>query len=305
MKKILIIGANGFVGGYLIKEHIDNGYEVIAADKADTFRYDYPISYEKINILDKEMLDEIIKKYMPEYIVNLAAISSVGLSWKIPADTMNVNIIGTINILESVRENVPSARILLIGSSEEYIQKNVPLKEEDQLDANNPYGISKIAQENIAKMYVERYGLNIVCTRSFNHTGVGQTDSFAIPSFCKQVAEIEKSGEPGKIYVGNLSAYRDISDVKDVVKVYRKLLEEGHELVYNVGSGKTHKIEDLLKYIVSLSNQNIDIIIDKEKVRKIDTPYICCDNSKVAKYFDGTDIKDTIKEMYDFYRCER
>ena len=305
MKKILIIGANGFVGGYLIKEHINNGYEVIAADKADNFRYDYPISYEEIDILDKEMLDKVIKKYIPEYVVNLAAISSVGLSWKIPKETMNVNIIGTINILESIKENAPQARILLIGSSEEYIQKNEPLKEDDKLDANNPYGISKIAAENIAKMYKEKYGLNIVCTRSFNHTGVGQTDNFAIPSFCKQVAEIEKSGMPGKIYVGNLSAYRDISDVKDVVKVYRKILQEGTDLVYNVGSGKANKIEDLLKYIVSLSSQKIEIVIDKEKVRSIDTPYVCCNNSKIVKYFDGTDIKETIKEMYDFYKCER
>lgn len=301
MKKVLIIGANGFVGGYLIKEYLNNGYEVIAADMADVFRYEYSAKYEKINILDKDMIDTILKKYMPDYIINLAAISSVGLSWKMPQNTMNVNIIGTINILDSIKENVPNAKILLIGSSEEYIQKQEPLKEEDLLDANNPYGISKIAAENVAKMYLEKYGLNIVCTRSFNHTGVGQADNFAIPSFCKQVAEIEKSKAPGKIYVGNLSAYRDISDVRDVVKVYRCLIEEGKDLIYNVGSGKTYKMEDLLNYIISLSSQKIEVIVDKEKFRSVDTPYICCDNSKTAKYFDGTDIKDTIKEMYEYY----
>lgn len=301
MKKVLIIGANGFVGGYLIKEYLNNGYEVIAADMADVFRYEYSAKYEKINILDKDMIDTILKKYMPDYIINLAAISSVGLSWKMPQNTMNVNIIGTINILDSIKENVPNAKILLIGSSEEYIQKQEPLKEEDLLDANNPYGISKIAAENVAKMYLEKYGLNIVCTRSFNHTGVGQADNFAIPSFCKQVAEIEKSKAPGKIYVGNLSAYRDISDVRDVVKVYRCLLEEEKDLIYNVGSGKTYKMEDLLNYIISLSSQKIEVIVDKEKFRSVDTPYICCDNSKTAKYFDGTDIKDTIKEMYEYY----
>ena len=149
-------------------------------------------------------------------------------------------------------------------------------------------------------MYKQRYNMKIVCTRSFNHTGIGQTDTFAIPSFCKQVAEIEKSGKDGKIYVGNLSAFRDISDVEDVVKTYRMLLEnETEDLIYNVGSGKAYKIEELLEYIISLSNQKIEIIIDEEKYRKIDTPYICCNNSKTAKYFDGTDIKDTIKSMYD------
>lgn len=302
MKKVLIIGANGFVGEYLIKEFLDNGYEVIASDKADKFRYDYPAKYEKIDILDKSLIDNILKKYSPEYIVNLAAISSVGLSWKMPKETMNVNIIGTINILDSINENVPNARVLLIGSSEEYVQKNEPLNEEDVLDANNPYGISKVAAENIAKMYYKKYGLNIVCTRSFNHTGVNQADNFAIPSFCKQVAEIEKSGEPGEIYVGNLSSYRDISDVRDIVRVYRKLLEEGTDIIYNVGSGKTYKMEDLLNYIVSLSSQKVEVKIDKEKYRSVDTPYICCDNSKIKKYFNGTDIKDTIKEMYEFYK---
>lgn len=133
--------------------------------------------------------------------------------------------------------------------------------------------------------------------------GCGQLDTFAIPSFCKQVAEIEKSGKSGKIYVGNLTAFRDLSDVRDVVKVYRKLLEEDtKELVYNVGSGKSYQIEELLKYIVSLSSQEIEIVIDKEKVRKVDTPYICADNSKTYKYFEGTDIKTTIKEMYEYFK---
>lgn len=111
---------------------------------------------------------------------------------------MEVNIIGSLNILEAVRKVLPSAKILFIGSSEEYIAKDEPLKEEDMVDANNPYGISKIAGENIAKMYAKRYGINVVCTRSFNHTGAGQLDTFAIPSFCKQVAEIEKLGKPRK-----------------------------------------------------------------------------------------------------------
>ncbi len=300
MKKVLITGAGGFVGSYLIKEFKENGYEIIACDINKSDSISKEVVYYDMDILNKARIDEVLKDTMPDYLINLAAISSVGLSWKIPQKTIEVNTIGTLNILEAVRENCLNCKVMLIGSSEEYEPSDKPLREGDTVNANNPYGISKIAAENFAKMYKERYNMKIVCTRSFNHTGVGQTDTFAIPSFCKQVAEIEKSGQAGKIYVGNLSAYRDISDVRNVVKTYRKLLEnETEELVYNVGSGKAHKVEDLLKYIVSLSNQKIDIIVDEEKVRKIDTPYICCDNSKTAKYFDGTDIKDTIKAMYD------
>lgn len=303
MRKILIIGANGFVGKYLAKEFEQDGYEVITADISDESKLEPEFEYHVVDILDKTQLEEIISKTNPDFLVNLAAISSVGASWNIPEKTMEVNVVGTLNILETARRIIPKCKILLIGSSEEYESKDEPLKESDTLDANNPYGISKIAQENFAKLYKEKYGLNIVCTRSFNHTGIGQLDKFAIPSFCKQVAKIEETNKPGRIYVGNLSAYRDISDVRDVVKVYKALLEnETEELVYNVGSGKTHKIEDLLKYIISLANVPIEVIIDQNKLRPVDTPYICCDNSKTSQYFDGTDIRDTIKEMYQHYR---
>ena len=302
MKKVLITGASGFVGKYLIKEFQKESYEIIACDINQEQFFDENVSYHNIDILDKDAVEDIIKQNKPDYLVNLAAISSVGLSWSIPKKTMEVNVLGTLNILEAVKEYCPKCKILLIGSSEEYESKNAPLKEEDLINANNPYGISKITQENFAKLYKEKYNIQIVCTRSFNHTGIGQLEQFVIPSFCKQVAEIEKSGKQGKIYVGNLSAYRDISDVKDVVKVYKKLLEnETDKLIYNVGSGKAYKIEELLKYIISLSNQEIEIVIDKDKFRPIDTPYICCDNAKTAKYFDNTDIKETIKQMYEYY----
>lgn len=302
MKKVLITGAGGFVGRYLIDIFKKDNYEILACDinKKDNFGKD--IEYRDMDILNKEMIKPILKEFQPDYLINLAAISSVGMSWKIPNKTVEVNVIGTINLLEAVHAFCPECKVLLIGSSEEYISKNEPLKETDEVNANNPYGISKIAQENFAKLYKEKYGMKIVCTRSFNHIGVGQMDTFAIPSFCKQVAEIEKSGKPGPIAVGNLSAYRDFSDVRDIVKVYKALLEnETDELIYNVGSGNAYQMKELLEYIVSLSTQRIDIVTDEDKLRPVDTPYICCDNTKTKKYFDNTDIKITIKEIYNYY----
>lgn len=302
MKKVLIVGAGGFVGRYLIDEFKYNGYEVIASDISNKNIINKDVEYHNLDILNKEEVNSVVKLYEPDYIINLAAISSVGLSWSIPDKTIEVNVVGTLNLLEAVKEYNKKCKVLLIGSSEEYEAKNTPLKENDNINANNPYGISKVAQENFAKLYKEKYGLNIVCTRSFNHIGVGQMEQFVIPSFCKQVAQIEKTNKPGKIFVGNLSAYRDMSDVRDIVRVYRLLLENNvEELVYNVGSGNTYKIEDLLKYIISLSNQEIEIVIDMEKMRPIDTPYICCDNTKIRKYFTNRDIKLTIREIYESY----
>lgn len=303
MDKILIIGANGFVGKYLIEEFQKDNYEIIACDKCKPTQNIKNVKYYDIDILKKEAVESLIMECNPKYLINLAAISSVGASWNIPDATVEVNVVGTLNILEAVRKYNSTCKVLIIGSSEEYETKNEPLKETDKINANNPYGISKVAQENFAKIYKEKYGLNIVCTRSFNHTGVGQLEKFVIPSFCKQTAEIDKTNKPGKIYVGNISAYRDISDVKDVVEVYKALLEnETEEFVYNVGSGNSYKMEDLLKYIVSLSSQPIEIVMDKEKIRPVDTPYICCDNTKIKKYFKNTDIKQTIKEMYEYYK---
>lgn len=171
MKKVLITGAGGFVGKYLIKEFRDNNYDVIACDinKGNDFCKD--VTYYDMNILDKQRIEEILDKTKPDYIINLAAISSVGMSWSIPEKTMEVNIIGMLNILEAVRKVTPTSKVMLIGSSEEYEAKDKPLKEKDKVNSNNPYGISKVAGENIAKMYKERYGMNIICTRSFNHTG--------------------------------------------------------------------------------------------------------------------------------------
>ena len=217
--------------------------------------------------------------------------------------TVDVNIKGTLHLLDAVQRFAPSAKVLLIGSAEEYAAKNSPLVEADTLEASNPYGITKIAQENFAELYRKKYGMRIVCTRSFNHTGIGQTPTFALPSFCKQVAEIDKSGKPGKIYVGNLTAVRDFSDVEDVVHVYRMLLENDNAwAVYNVGSGIAYSMQELLQTIIGFAKVPIEIVQDVAKMRPVDIPYLCADNSRIRKFWRGTDIRTTIKKMFDFYR---
>ena len=289
--KVVIVGASGFVGGYLARELESAGHSTVKVDLPE------------VNLLDAKQVEALVESAKPDAVVNLAAISSVGASWKCPADTISVNVNGTINLLEAVRKHATQAKTLLIGSAEEYAvpEGNAPLKETDPLEASNPYGISKIAQENFAQLYRKKYGMKIVCTRSFNHTGVGQTTTFALPSFVKQVAEIHKSGKPGKIFVGNLSAFRDFSDVEDVVHVYRMLLENENEYdTYNVGSGIAHKIEDLLKNVIlKFTPVEIEIVVDPAKVRPVETPYLCADNSRIKKYWRGTDIKVTLQKMFD------
>lgn len=294
--KVVIVGAAGFVGKYLTRELEAAGHSVVTADLPE------------VNLQNAPQVESLIEGAKPDAVVNLAAISSVGASWKCPADTISVNVNGTLNLLEAIRKHAPHAKTLLIGSAEEYAipEGNKALKETDPLEASNPYGISKIAQENFAQLYRKKYGMQIVCTRSFNHTGVGQTTTFALPSFVKQVAEIDKSGKPGKILVGNLSAWRDFSDVEDVVHVYRMLLENENEFdTYNVGSGIANRIEDLLKdVILKFTPAEIEIVVDPEKVRPVETPYLCADNIRIKKYWKGTDIRTTLKKMFDHFRAE-
>ena len=293
---VVIVGAAGFVGKYLARELEAAGHSVVTADLPE------------VNLQNAPQVESLIEGAKPDAVVNLAAISSVGASWKCPANTISVNVNGTLNLLEAIRKHAPQAKTLLIGSAEEYAipEGNKALKETDPLEASNPYGISKIAQENFAQLYRKKYGMKIVCTRSFNHTGVGQTTTFALPSFVKQAAEIDKSGKPGKIFVGNLSACRDFSDVEDVVHVYRMLLENENEFdTYNVGSGIAHRIEDLLKdVILKFTPVDIDIVVDPDKVRPVETPYLCADNTRVKKYWNGTDIRVTLKKMFDHFRAE-
>ena len=306
MSRVLIFGAGGFVGSYLCKEFLNNGYKVSGTDKGEGSALPSEVDFYKTDLMQANEVEKLIGQIQPDIIVNLAAISSVGASWNMPQTTMAINVIGALNIMEAARKSEQKPRILFVGSSEEYVISENPLDENTQLNANNPYGISKVTQEQFAKLYREQYGLKIYCVRPFNHTGIGQRDSFVLPSFCKQVAEIDKSGKDGKIQVGNLKVKRDFSHVKDVVRAYRMIVESDNcNQIYNVGSGNAYSLEDMLTYIIGLSDQNIEIEVDQNRIRPTDQPVICCDRSLIGKELGWKpqyDVYDALKEMFDYYK---
>ncbi len=300
-KKALIIGVSGFVGPYLQKELLSHEYEVYGCDSMSA-KQQAAENFSIVDITDYEAVCELIATVKPTHIFNLAAISSVGLSWEKPQITVNVNVCGTINILEAVRRTKIKTKILLVGSSEEYSSLNRPVSENDELDATNPYGISRIMIEEFAKLYRNRYGLDITCIRAFNHTGLGQTPVFVLPSFIEQVSQITLSKSSGIIKVGNISVYRDFSDVRDVVCAYRLIAECNEKIdAINVGSGVAYKIEDLLNFIISLSDQHIEVVVEKERFRPADLQYCCCNNALLkakTNWRPQYHIYDTLREMY-------
>lgn len=303
MKRVLIFGVGGFVGGYLTKEFQQHGYEIYGSDAVD--KHPEGIPFRKADMLDAEVLAELVAEVRPDAIVNLAAISSVGLSWKIPQATIQVNVVGALNILEAARAITPMPKVLFIGSSEEYAESDKPISETSPLNANNPYGISKMTQEKFAESYRERYGMQVYCVRAFNHTGVGQNANFVIPNWCKQAAEISKSGKPGVMRVGNLNVSRDFGNVKDIVRAYRMVLESDDcSQVYNIGTGNSVLLKDLLQFIVSLSEQPITVEVDPTLIRPVDTPYICCDRSLITEklgWVPEYTLFDTVKELVGEY----
>lgn len=312
MNTALIFGAAGFVGRYLARELKMHGYTVYGSDAVELTELsteDLFTSFHKCDLLDAESVRNTIELLKPTHIINLAAISSVGISWKIPQKTMEVNVTGGLNILEAVREVCPDTRLLFIGSSEEYKVTDQPISEVTPLDANNPYGISKLAIERFSEIYRNRYGLKVFYVRAFNHTGIGQKDSFVIPSWCKQAADISNSGRPGAMKVGNTGVVRDLSDVRDVVRAYRMVIEsEDCDIVYNIGSGKGTPLEEVLILLQKLSKQSISVERDPNLFRPADNPVIICDHSLITEKLGWQteyELVETVEELFYFYASKQ
>lgn len=305
--RALITGVNGFVGHYLSQYLLEKGYEIYGTVIEDKIKID-DVKILKMNLLNKKEVNETIKNINPEQIYHLAGQSAVGLSWDNPTLTMDVNINGTINLLDAVRNNNINTKILIIGSSDEYgiiKPEECPINEQHKLNPNSPYAISKMAQEEISKLYIKSYKMNIIMVRAFNHIGPMQSKNFVVSDFASRIAEIEKGAE-AIIRVGNLEAYRDFTDVRDIVKGYKLLMDDGKiGEIYNIGSGKPYKIQQILDILLSLSTINIKVKIDENRLRPSDVPIIQCDNSKIKSHTNWLieyDIKDTLKDTLDYWR---
>lgn len=307
--KALIIGASGFVGSYLIRELRSSDWEVFATCLPDE-NISEKCSVYPLDIMQKDSILPLINEISPDVIFHLAAQSSVSVSWKKPQLTAEVNIVGTINVLEAAKaaEN-KNIRILLIGSGEEYgfIRPDAcPLSENEPLNPGNIYAATKACQGMIGEIYARAYKMDIIMVRAFNHSGPEQLPIFVIADFCKQIAEIEKGLREPVMYVGNLSAKRDFTDVRDVVRAYRLLSEKGISgEVYNIGRGKAVEVQYILDTALSLAKTAIEVRQDPNKMRASDIPVIEPDISKIHSITDWSadiSIEQTINDTLDYWR---
>ncbi len=313
--KSLIIGAAGFVGPYLM-QHLkrDLGHEIAVTKMpheqikiAEMKKSDYQV-YD-LNILIPEEITELLFEIHPDYIFHLAAQSSVALSWKNPALTVDVNVKGGINVLEALRSLDYKPRMIMVGSGEEYgpvCYSDEGIREDSRINPVNIYAATKACQNMIGRIYAQAYGLEIMMVRAFNHIGPNQEPMFAVADFCKQAALIEAGKREAVILVGNLKAERDFTDVRDVVRAYALLVENGKAgETYNVGSGKTISLADILQLILDMSVSDIRVEVDPNKLRPIDVPVIKADIGKMREVIDWEPViklEQTIAETLDYWR---
>lgn len=308
--KALIIGAAGFVGSYLIQHLKDDlHWEVIATKLPQETITIEDIEIYNLDILKKDCILPLLQSIHPDMILHLAAQSSVGVSWKNPALTIDINIKGSIYVLDAIRELDYKPRVLLIGSGEEYghiLPTETPIHEETILRPGNIYAATKACQNMLGKIYADAYQMDIISVRAFNHIGPNQAPLFVVSDFCKQVAEIEVGQKEPVIYVGNLSAARDFTDVRDVVRAYGLLLQHGIAgETYNVGSGHAIKIENILNQILLQSKVTIQVEVDSTKLRPVDVPIIEADTTKLyqcTKWKPEISIDETISDVLDYWR---
>ena len=302
MKKALITGSQGFVGHYLRRELEANGYAVTGLDRRDG------PNTVVADLLDEEQVRQVIADLAPDAVFHLAGQASVAQSWQIPQKTVELNVVAAINLMEAVRESAPTCRLVMVGSADQYGSLgDAGQRVDETMDTHpqTPYAVSKKAQEEMARVYVRAYGMNICMTRSFNHGGAGQAKGFLITDFASGIVAVER-GEAPCLRVGNLTAHRDFTHVRDVVRAYRLIAEKGRQgEVYNVGSGTTHSAQEILDLLCSMAKCPIPVEQDPAKMRPSDTPVICCDHSKLSQDtgWQPEESLDTIlRETLTYYR---
>lgn len=305
----LVIGGAGFVGKYLVRYLLELKHEVIITKMPmEEARVEGAAVYD-LDILDKATVAELLEKISPDLVFHLAAQSSVSMSWKNPQQTVDVNVKGSVNVLDGLRSMKKKARILLIGSGEEYgqvIPSETPVCETSPLRPGNIYAATKACQNMIGRIYAQAYGMNLVMVRAFNHIGPDQSPVFAAADFCRQAALIESGMQEAVIRVGNLEAKRDFTDVRDVVHAYVLLAEKGQAgETYNVGIGHAVSIGDVLKLVLKQSAVEIQVEVDEEKLRPVDVPIMEADVRKVWRdvgWKAQIQLEQTIGDMMEYWR---
>jgi GDP-4-dehydro-6-deoxy-D-mannose reductase len=293
--RIWITGASGFVGRRLLPRLQDAGHEVVTTDL-------------ELDVSLADAVSAAVRRIQPAAVVHLAAESSVARSLANPAACFRVNLLGSRNLLRALVQHAPGARLLLVGSADQYGPRapgTPPLRESDPLRPVSPYARSKTAAEQLGNLAFER-GLDVVRVRPFNHTGAGQTDVFVASSFARQLAEIEAGLREPEMRVGNLESIRDFLDVDDVVDAYLRLLDPAVPAdIYNITSGRSLSIKHVLERLLEHTDVRPQIAIDPKRMRPTDVQIGDGSRLRAATgWVPRTELSHTLRAVLDHWRSQ-
>lgn len=267
------------------------------------------IFLDDFELRDPKSVESVINKVKPDKIFHLAAQSYVMASFESPADTLETNIIGTLNLLEAVRKSKIDPIIHVCSSSEVYgqvSQDEVPIKETNTFRPASPYAVSKVGQDRLAYQYFKSYGIKTMITRAFTHTGPRRGEVFAESTFAKQIADIEKGKIDPVVKVGNLDSIRTFMDVRDIVEAYWLLTEKCDAgEAYNIGGKTTMKVGDMLDMMIKMSTKKISVKQDQKRIRPSDVTLQIPDISKFVKktnWAPKIPVEKTFKDLLDYWR---
>jgi GDP-4-dehydro-6-deoxy-D-mannose reductase len=309
MQKLLLTGANGFVGQHLIST-LQDTYQIVGIVHNSDLKGSENVRYESGNILDRGFLEDLISKHKPDSIIHLAAIAP---TWtQDPENIFKINLIGTLNLYLAVenqkKQNGVDPKIIYISSAEAYGKTINPEKinEDNPFFPANYYGASKVAADRLSYQMSQSAKLRITIIRPFNHTGPGQLKGFFVPDMASQIVELEQS-DKSELMVGNLDSIRDISDVRDIVEGYKKILEADVNPgeAFNLCSGKGTKMQDILNKLLSLAKKEIKIIEDPKRMRPSEVPITVGDNSKfraLTHWEPKIPLDQTLEDTLNYWR---
>lgn len=315
-KRILITGFSGFVARHFVDylNTLEISVEIYGIDirepEYDLEQY-HPRIKIRFNILDMtdiEQLAELFGRFVPDYILHLAAYSSVAYSWKNPTESFMNNSNIFLNLIQTVQQYNPECRILSVGSSEEYgnvERDNLPIRENQQLQPISPYAVARVSQEMLSRIFSDAFHLKIVLTRSFNHIGPRQDGRFAVPGFINRILDIKRKGlKSGEIETGDITIIRDFVDVRDVVRAYYLLLLKGKAgEAYNICSGKGISLKDIIAIIAKQVGIEVTTKTNMEFIRPRDNQVIIGSPFKIESelgWHPEISIQETIHDMIQY-----
>ncbi|MDE3088709.1 MAG: GDP-mannose 4,6-dehydratase [Chloroflexota bacterium] len=311
--RALVTGLNGFAGSHLADYLLAQGnielFGGVFGNCENLVQLEGRATFIEGNLTDLKFAETLLAQTQPDRIYHLAGQAFAPISWQDPWGTIEINLRSEVNVLHAAAQAESAARILVIGSFEEYGRvdpRDLPLTETAPLRPDSPYGVSKIAQDFLGLQYFLSHHLHVVRVRPSNHIGPRQNEQFVTSNFARQIAEIEAGVRAPVLYVGNLTAQRDFTDVHDMMRAYYLALERGAPgEVYNIGSGRAWSIQQVLGLMLQQSRVAIRVEEDPARLRPSDTPATYCDASKFRAqtgWEPKIPLEQSLRDILDYWR---